>query len=129
MGFTATTKYIIDSLDSTIAVTSIGYVGGNSIGFDGGVRVLPTTEIDIYSDGDYGIGFGIEVGPSGDLGNAEVYLDVVPATIVGLNSSWLNIVTPISLTGCDYLTSISSVIQVDQIIKPPILFSQAQSMP
>lgn len=55
------------------------------------------------------IGFVLEVGAGGDLGDAEVWLGAVLAAEAGLASSPLNIAATISPIGRGHPTSVSSV--------------------
>lgn len=76
--FTAPTKHITGGLDSAIAVTGVGSVGGNDMGSGGGVGVVPIAEIDMSSGSDYGVSSSVEVHAGVDLEDTEVCLQYQP---------------------------------------------------
>ena len=123
--FTASTKHIAIGLGSAVAVIGVGFTGGNGVGSGGEVKVVLIAEIGVSFNSNYNIGSNVEIDIVGDLRNAEVCLGVMPATAAGSAFSWLNIAMPISSISRSHLTLVSSMVQVDQASKTPVLFSHA----
>lgn len=103
----------------------MSFVRSNGIGSNNKVWVVSVPKIAVSSNSDYGIGFSIEVSTGDNLGDVKICLRTILAMTIGLAFYWLNILASIFPTGYGYLTFVSSVAQLDQSIKPPVIVSQA----
>lgn len=111
--FIVLTKYTTGKLGYTIAVTGVDFIRGNSIGSDGGIRVLPIAKIYISFGGKYNMSSNVEIDASSDMGDAKVCLGIVLARAADSVFFWLNVAVPISPTSLGYLTPIFFVTQID----------------
>lgn len=130
--FTTTTKHIIGGVGGAVAGNGVGSIGGNSVDFSEGNSMSSIGEDGM---GFVGVGFGgnngasssMNIGADGNLGEAVVCLGALSATATGPTSFRFNVAVPTSLTaGRGYPTFISSIVQVGQAIKPPVLLFWVQ---
>lgn len=89
--FITSTKHTIGRLNGAIVFTIVNSVGGNSVSFSNGVRVVSAIgasvilaiKIDMSSGSNYGISSNMEFGINGDPEDAEVYLGALLAMVAG----------------------------------------------
>lgn len=135
--FTLLTKYITSGLDDAVMVTIMGFVKGNGVGsysrvgmvYVTGAGIISVVEIGISFGGNYSVSFGIKVGAGINLRDAEICLNALPAKVGGPVSSQFNIVATISTINYGHLTPISSIVYMNQAIKPLVLFFWALFIP
>lgn len=128
--FTTPIKHTSGEVDDDIMITSVGFIKSNSIDSDVTVEVIPivnaiiifVARINVSSDGNYGMNGNVEIRANNNPEDVIVTLDIEPAMVTSQTSSQLNIIMPISFIGYSHLIPVSFIIQVEQAIKPPILF-------
>lgn len=126
MRLTIIEKYTTGGVNSANVSTDIGFNEGNRMSFDSeGNDVGFDVELCISSDNNNVMGFNTKVDVGDNPGEKVVCLDVLSViAATSLASSQFNAVAATSsIASCGHFVPIFSM---DRIIKPLVLFSQAQ---